>query len=199
MEGLRAGTHILKSRGCGVSADTKQRDRGQALTHWRVKDVVCQQAQNKGTEGKHSQPGEQRMWCVSRCKTEGSRANTHFLDSKGCSVSAGAKWRDQGQALTNWRAEDVVCQQVQNGDQGQALTAWRAEDGVCWQVQNRGTEGRHSRPGEQRMQCVSRRKTEGLRAGTHKLESRGRGVSAGTSWRDRGQALTCWRAEGAVY
>jgi hypothetical protein len=61
MEGLRAGTHILESRGCGVSADAKQRDRGQALTHWRVKDAVCQQAQNRGTEGKQSWPGEQRM------------------------------------------------------------------------------------------------------------------------------------------
>jgi hypothetical protein len=27
-------------------------------------------------------------------------------------VSAGTKWRDQGQALTNWRAGDVLCQQA---------------------------------------------------------------------------------------
>jgi hypothetical protein len=82
--------------------------------------------------------------------------------------------------------------------QGLAFTSWRAEDVVCQQVQNRGTKGRHSRTGEQRMWYVSRRKMEGPRTGTHQLESRGRGVAAGTKQRDRGQALTGWRAEDAV-
>jgi hypothetical protein len=124
--------------------------------------VVCQQVQNGGTEGRHSLPGEQRMRCVSRHKMKGLRAGTHQLESRGCSVSAGAKRRDRGQALTGWRAEDAVCQPAQKG----------------------GTKGRHSLPGEQRMQCVSRCKMEGPRAGTHFLESRGRGVSAGAKQRD---------------
>jgi hypothetical protein len=176
MEEQRAGTHFLESRGCGVSAGAKWRDRGQALTSWRAEDVVCQQVKNGGAEGMHSQTGEQRTWCVSRCKMKGPRAGTRFLESRGHGVSAGAKWRDQGQALTFWRVEDMVCQQVQNG----------------------GTKGRHSLPGEQRMWCVSRCKMEGQRAGTHFLESRGCGVSAGTKQRDQRQALTSWRAEDAV-
>jgi hypothetical protein len=155
-------THHLKSGECVVSADAKQRDQGQALTDWRAEDVVCQQVQNGGTESRHSLAGEQRTQCVSRHKTEGLSAGTHSLESRGHSVSAGAKQRDRGQALTLWRAEDTVCQQVQNG----------------------GTEGRHSLSGEQRAQCVSRCKTEGLRAGTHQLESRGCSVSAGAKWRD---------------
>jgi hypothetical protein len=174
-ENPRAGIHILKSRGCVVSAGAKWRNQGQALTNWRV-ITVCQQAQNRGTMGRHSHPGEQRTWCVSRHKMKGPKAGTHILKSRGCGVSAGAKWKDQEQALTYWRAEDVACQQAQNG----------------------GTKGRHSQTGEQRMWCVSRHKTEGPRAGTHKLESRGCDVSAGAKQRDRGQALTNWRAEDMV-
>jgi hypothetical protein len=93
-EGLRAGTHVLESRGRSVLAGTKQRDRGQALTHWRAEDAVCQQVQNRGTKGRHSQTGEQRTQWVSRHKMEGPRAGTHRLESRGCGVSAGTKWRD---------------------------------------------------------------------------------------------------------
>jgi hypothetical protein len=208
MEGPRVGTHFLESRGHGVLAGTKRRDQGQALTSWRAEDVVCQQVQNRGTEGRHSLPGEQRTWCVSRCQMERPRAGTHRLKSRGCNVSAGTKWRDQGQALTNWRAEDVVCQQVQNrGTEGRhslpreqrtwcvsrhKMEGLRAGThslesrgcGVSQQAQNRGTEGRHSLPGEQRTQCVRRHKTEEPRADTHFLESRGCGVSGGAKWRD---------------
>jgi hypothetical protein len=100
--------------------------------------VVCQQAQNRGTEGRHSPPGEQRMQCVSRHKIERLRTGTHQLESRGPSVSAGTKWRDQGQALTNWRAEDPVYEQVQNG----------------------GTEGRHSPTEEWRMCSVNRQEIQ---------------------------------------
>ena len=125
-EGPSTGTHTLESRRCGVSAGTKQRDRGQALTDWRAEDAVYQQVQNGGTEDRHSPAEEQGMWCVSRCKTERLRAGTHFLESRGCGVSAGTKQRDRGQVLTIWRVEDTVCQQVQN----------------------RGTKDGHSLPGE---------------------------------------------------
>jgi hypothetical protein len=140
-----------------MSAGTKWRDQGQALTNWRAEDAVCQQTQNGGTEGRHSQAEEQRTQCV-----------------------RGAEQRDQGQALMDWRVDDVVCQQVQNGGiEGRQLTFWRAEDAVCQQVQNGWIEGRHSPAGEQRMWCIgSRCKTEGLRAGTHFLNSKGCGVSA---------------------
>jgi hypothetical protein len=77
--------------------------------------MVCQQAQNGGTEGRHSP-----------------------TESRGHSVSAGTKWRDRGQALTNWRAEDTVCQQVQN----------------------RGTEGRHSPTEEWGMCSVNRQEIQ---------------------------------------
>ena len=100
MEGQRAGTHFLESRGCSVSAGTKWRDRGQALTNWRAEDMVHQQAQNRGTEGRHSLSEEQRTQCVSRHKIEEQREGTHFLVSRGHSVSAGTKWRDSRQALT---------------------------------------------------------------------------------------------------
>jgi hypothetical protein len=115
VEGPRAGTHALESRGRGVSAGAKQRDRGQALTGWRAEDAVGQQTQNGGTEGRHSLPGQQRMRCVSRHSMEGPRAGTHKLESRGCCVSAGAKQRDQGQALTHWRADVlwVVSDEVQ--------------------------------------------------------------------------------------
>jgi hypothetical protein len=88
---------------------------------------VCQQAQNRVTKGRHSQTEEQRTWCVSRYKIEELRTGTHTLESRGCGVSAGTKQRDRGQALTDWRVEDVVCQQAQN----------------------RGTKSRHSLPEEQ--------------------------------------------------
>ena len=90
----------------------------------------------------------------------------------------------------------MVCQQAQNGGtKGRQLTFWRAEDVVYQQVKNGGIKGRHSPAGEQRVQCVSRCKTEGSRADTHKLDSRGRAVSAGTAWRDRRRALMNWRAD----
>jgi hypothetical protein len=118
-----------------VSAGVKQRDRGQALTGWRAEDMVCQQVQNGGTKGRHSLPGEQKTWCVSKCRTERQRAGTHPLESRGCGVSAGTKQRDRGQALTIWRVEDTVCQQVQNG----------------------GTKGRHSQTasGNLHVACIS--------------------------------------------
>jgi hypothetical protein len=127
-EGPRAGTYTLNA----VSTGAKWRDQGQALTNWRAEDTVCQQMQNRGIKGRHSHPGQQRTQCVSRCKTDEPRAGTHFLKSRGCSALAGAKWRDQRKAVTNWRTEDMACQQMQN----------------------RGTEGRHSPTGEQRMCSV---------------------------------------------
>jgi len=42
---------------------------------------------------------------------------------------------------------------------------------------------------------VSRHKTEGGAAGTHQLQSRGGGASAGTKQREGQLALTSWRAE----
>src|SRR6266567_3604105 len=74
---------------------------------------------------------------------------------------------------------------------------WRAEEVGCQQAQNGGRDGWHSRPGEQRRQGVSRHKTEGGTAGTHGLESRGGRVSAGTKRREGQLALTDWRAEEA--
>jgi hypothetical protein len=149
-EGQNAGTHRLGSRGCTVSA-------------------------GKNT-GRHSLPAEQRSRCFSKCKIKGHMAGTHQLEIRGCSVSAGGKWRDRGQALTNWRTEDTVNEQVQNG----------------------GTEGRHSPVGEQRTRCVSRCKMERPRVGTHFLKSRRCIMSAGTKRRVRWQAPTNWRTEDAV-
>ena len=109
-------------------------DRGQALTSWRAEDTVYwQQVQNGGIEGRHSLPKQQRTWCVSKCKMksrhsqtreqrtcsvsrhnmEGQRAGTHLLERRGHGVLAGSKQRDQGQPLTSWRAEDMVCQETQ--------------------------------------------------------------------------------------
>ena len=160
MEGGTAGTHQLESGGHSVSAGTKRREGQQALTSWRAEDTVCEQAQNGGRDSRHSRAREHRMWCVSRRKTEGGTAGTHGLESGGHSVSAGTKQREGWQALTNWRVEDAVCQQAQNG----------------------GRDSRHSRTGERRTQCVSRRKTEGGMAGTHELETGGCSVSAGCNY-----------------
>jgi hypothetical protein len=168
------GTHTLESRGCSVLEGAKQKDRRQALTPWRSEDVMCQQAQNGGTEGRHSPTEEQRMWSVSRHKTEGQRAGTHTLKSRGHGVSAGSQRRDQGQALhqlesrgcglsAGTKQSDLgqALHQLESRrhgvsagakwrDRGQALTNWRAEDMVCQQAQNRGTNGRHSPTGKQR-------------------------------------------------
>src|SRR6266540_1823237 len=174
-EGGTAGTHPLESRGGRVSAGTKQREGRLALTSWRAEEAGCQQARNRGRDGWHSQPGEQRRQGVSRHETEGGTAGTHILESRGGRVSAGTKQREGRLALTIWRAEEAGCQQARN----------------------RGRDGWHSQSGEQRRQGVSRHETEGGTAGTHDLESRGGRVSAGTKRREGRLALTFWRAEEA--
>jgi hypothetical protein len=93
MKGSRAGTHFLERGGCSVSVGAKQMDQGQALTDWRAEDMVCQQTQNRETKCMHSQAGEQRMQCISRCKLKKPRAGTHKLKSREYGVS-GAKQRD---------------------------------------------------------------------------------------------------------
>jgi hypothetical protein len=60
MEGPRAGTHRLKSRGHSVLEGVKQKDQGKALTNWRAQDMVCQQAQNRATKDRHSLAEEKR-------------------------------------------------------------------------------------------------------------------------------------------
>ena len=126
----------------------------------------------------------------------GGAPGTHILESRGGGASAGTKqWEEGWLALTNWRAE-VGCQQAQNREKGHlALTYWRAEEVGRQQAQNRERGRWHSHPGEQRRWGISRHETVGGVAGTHILESRGGGASAGMKQWEGWLALTCWRAE----
>jgi len=87
-------------------------------------------------------------WSVSRHKTEGGMAGTHILESRGGGALAGTKQWEGQLALTSWKAEEVGHQQAQNSGRG----SW------------------HSHPGEMRRWGISRHKTVGGAAGTHKLE-----------------------------
>jgi hypothetical protein len=84
--------------------------------------------QNGGIKSRHSQTGQQRMHCVGRHSMEGQKVGTHKLESRGCYVSAGAKQRDQGQALTHWRADVLMLLQhfLFEG-------VWVVSDEVQWQ------------------------------------------------------------------
>src|SRR5271156_756648 len=100
---------------------------------------------------RHSRPGRPRVGKVSGRESEGASRGTHDLDSRGWAKSAAEKVRG--------RAE--------------ALTPWTAEGGQSQRQRKRGGKQRHSRPGQPRVDKVSRRESEGASRGTHVLDSQG--------------------------
>ncbi|KAH9000531.1 hypothetical protein EDB86DRAFT_3135000 [Lactarius hatsudake] len=106
-----AATHGLESRGQASSAGFKHSEPRQPLTDWRAEDRRRQQASNTASHGSHSRTGEPRTGVVSRLQTQRATAATHGLESRGQASSAGFKHSEPRQPLTDWRAEDIRCQQ----------------------------------------------------------------------------------------
>ncbi|KAH9051713.1 hypothetical protein EDB87DRAFT_1582210 [Lactarius vividus] len=168
-----AATHELESRGQASSAGWKHSEPRQPLTSWRADDRRRQQAGNTVSHGSHSLPGEPKTGVVSRLETQRATSSTHSLESRGQASSAGWKYSEPRQPLTNWSAEDRRHQQAGH-------TA---------------SHGSHSRTGEPRTGVVSRVETQRATAATHFLESRGKASSAGCKHSEPRQPLTSWRAE----
>src|SRR6266404_1441043 len=100
-------------------------------------------------------------------------AATHCLESQGQALSAGSK------SSSPWKP----------------LTGWRAKDRHCQQGQNPAHHGSHSLTGEPRTGIVSRVKIQLTMEATHRLESRGQALSAGSKSSLPQKPLTSWRAK----
>src|SRR6267378_159756 len=210
-------THVLESQGQALSAGSKSSSPWKPLTNWRAKDRHCQQGQNPAHHGSHSPTGEPRTGIVSRVKIQLTMEATHRLESQGQALSAGSKSSSPWKPLTDWRAKDRHCQQGQNpahhGSHSQTgeprtvsaglkssspwkpLTGWRAKDRHCQQGQNPTHHGSHSQTGEPRTGIVSRVKIQLTMEATHKLESQGQALSAGSKSSSPWKPLTSWRAK----
>src|SRR6266404_6066621 len=114
-----------------------------------------------------------RTAIVSRVKIQLTMEATHILESQGQPLSAGSKFSSPRKPLTNWRAKDSHCQQGQNP----------------------AHHGNHSQTGEPRTAIVSRVKIQLTMEATHKLESRGQPLSAGSKSSSPWKPLTHWRAK----
>ncbi len=166
-------THKLEGQGQALSAGSKSSSPRKPLTSWRAEDRHCQQGQNPAHHGSHSQTGEPRTAIVSRVKIQLTMEATHKLESRGQPLSAGSKSSSPWKPLTNWRAKDRHCQQGQN------LTH----------------HGSHSQTGEPSTGIVSRVKIQLTMEATHRLESRGQALSAGSKSSSPWKPLTSWRTK----
>src|SRR6267378_2994546 len=166
-------THQLESQGQALSAGSKSSSPWKPLTFWRAKDRHCQQGQNPAHHGSHSPTGEPRTGIVSRVKIQLTMEATHFLESQGQALSAGSK------SSSPWKP----------------LTYWRAKDRHCQQGQNPAHHGSHSQTGEPRTGIVSRVKIQLTMEATHRLESQGQALSAGSKSSSPWKPLTSWRAK----
>src|SRR6267378_2534917 len=100
-------------------------------------------------------------------------AATHQLESQGQVLSAGSKSSSPWKPLTNWRAKDRCCQQGPNP----------------------AHHGSHSLSGKPRTGVVSRVQIQLTMEATHKLESQGQVLSAGSKSSSPWKPLTFWRAK----
>jgi len=105
-----ATTHSLESQGQASSAGLKRNKARQPLTGWRAEDRRRQQASNAERNSSHSPTGEPRT--VSRLETQRGTVGTHSLESRGQASSAGLKYGEARQPLTDWRAKDRRSQQT---------------------------------------------------------------------------------------
>src|SRR6266404_1586920 len=166
-------THILESQGHALSAGSKSSSPQNPLTPWRAKDRHHQQGQNPAHHRTHSPPGEPRTGVVSRVEIQLTTEPTHQLESQGQALSTGSKSSSPQNPLTYWRAEDMHHQQGQNPAHHRT----------------------HSHPGEPRTGIVSRVKIQLTTEPTHRLESQGQVLSAGSESSSPRNPLTNWRAK----
>jgi len=142
---------------------------------------ISRQETEEGRGSWHSHPGEQRRWSISRHKTEERRGSWHSHPGEQ------RRW-----GISRHKTEE-------------RRGSWHSHPGEQrrWGISRHKTEERrgswHSQTGEQRRWGISRHKTEEGAAGTHKLESRGGGVSAGMKQWEGQLALTNWRCTTTPY
>ncbi len=151
-------THQLESQGQVSSAGTKSNSPQKSLTSWKAKDRRRQQGPNPAHHRSHPLPEGPRTHIVSKDQIQLTTKATHFLESRGCVLSAWTKSSSPQKPLTCWRAKDRSHQQGPNP----------------------AHHGSHSLPREQRTRVVSRDQIQLTMEATHQLESRGQVSSEGT-------------------
>ncbi len=211
-------THFLESQGWASSARSKSSSPWKPLTSWRANDRCCQQGQNPAHHESHSQTGEPRTGIMSRVQIQLTMEATHILEredkhhEQGPNLAHHGSHSLPGEPRTGIVSRVQICLTTEAThfleSQGQAssagskssspwkpLTSWRAKDRCCQQGQNATHHGSHSLPGEPTTGIVSRVQIQLTMETTHRLESRGQALSAGSNSSSPQKPLTPWRAK----